>query len=548
MAGSSRRRGGVDRDNSLNRRHRRSSPPSHKTHRRSSTWVLDEEETGYHRHEKQHFRTSTKNRRRRHSSSRDVSPDQRYSSHHRRRSAASRDFWVGSDGDDDDDDFEDKTRQGRRASHRNPDSNTEYHLYRRKTADTTSSSIHRSSGTDGHKAARGGDDSGSFKRRRDWSPPAEGQTEHRKTTDKNSLLHKSDEVNDHGSRATNNSSPAATEPPQRATKQRYQQRMPAINMPQQQRLMRFLDARDAQNFDSRRSAANRQQQKGWKGGRSNEAEAEQIAMPPPPTFVRRGGGGGGDSSSISSSIQQQLQNHLRHSTAAESGRDIIPSCEQPENDNDGNMSDASHESVCSNNDDGDTFGGKQRFERGVLPYTIPPRELHRVALYGVDLSITPGHLSSMAEQLVGCRPWRSRRPATELAACFATAATCPRTVDDGEEKSSGGAGILSRPQDPVLQDGGDAFGGEQGSTAAESSRDLTCTSRGGAMETSSLLHLPGLYDTAGPGGMVVLEFKQLAQATQAVKLLNGAFVNGRRVAATMQQAMMETPAVPEWGS
>ncbi|KAG5466689.1 hypothetical protein LSCM1_00859 [Leishmania martiniquensis] len=359
---------------------------------------------------------------------------------------------------------------------------------------------------------------------------------------------------------------------------RGRQRLPsfAYDMDQQKRFLGFLDRRDASR--SRAGAAAMEFTIGADG---------LVQMPPPPTLVRRqsrhriGATNNKDGSSVSS-----CQQHHRKRPP--------PSCAAPTANTDGehgddNSSVASHESL---------YHDPAAVQVGILPDIVPPSNLYRVALCGVDLSLTAPHLSSMVTQLLGGRvkPWRVRRPAREmlhaaaaynhtaqqhpprqqpltshkstvtgspLVPCAVLAeepagAASPTGVIAGPSASvsntphavgSGGGCVLPEAGDSHATSGvlgygdektsgilQDIAGGQQMHMKAEESEGiLPCASSlpPPPQPAAPAFYLHGLHDANGPGGMVVLEFSEQTHACRAVQLLNGAYINGRRVAASM---------------
>ncbi|KAI5689181.1 hypothetical protein MNV84_07320 [Leishmania braziliensis] len=376
------------------------------------------------------------------------------------------------------------------------------------------------------------------------------------------------------------------------------QRMPglAYDVDQQKRFLGFLDRRDAS------------------GGQAAAAAMEftvgadgLVQMPPPPMLVRRqnrnrfGATDSNDGSGSGFRRQQQKQHRQRSTLSCAA----LPANAHGEDSN--NSSVASHESLYNN---------PATAQLGILPDIIPPSNLYRVALYGVDLSLTASHLSSMVAQLLGggVKPWRVRRPAREMlhaAVCYNhTAQQQPQyqqplpapltsrksavtnelfvsgtTLVNESANAASSSGVLGDPPGSItntshsietstigvllcessIAEGGGVLpdaedrkvtSGVLGSVAEKTSGVLQGEAgrqqmhKEGEENNESVLpdalslpqplqpatpavYLPGLHDVNGPGGMVVLEFTEQKHALRSVQLLNGAYVNGRRVAASM---------------
>ncbi|KAK7194645.1 hypothetical protein NESM_000383400 [Novymonas esmeraldas] len=347
---------------------------------------------------------------------------------------------------------------------------------------------------------------------------------------------------------------------------RGRQRMPglAYDVDQQKRFLGFLDRRDASDGRGVTAAAAMEFTIGADG---------LVEMPPPPRLVRRSArtrsDGEGASRGGAGTQQSQQQRRPPHHAPAtgHSNRTNRSRNDAGDDDDDECVSVASHESLYSN---------PAMAHLGVLPDVIPPSNLYRVALYGVDLALAPTHLRSMVAQLLGggAAPWRVRRPAREMLNAaqaqqqqqelayrceFASAVAPPGAVLADAPTHVGGAehlttasaaGVLSGESEDagVLgNDGGHGSGvlpdGADGLAANEAAD--------GVLPDASTPHvppplppppppppppvfyLPGLHDVNGPGGMVVLEFTEQTHAFRTVQLLNGAYINGRRVAASV---------------
>ncbi|CBZ38013.1 hypothetical protein, conserved [Leishmania donovani] len=351
----------------------------------------------------------------------------------------------------------------------------------------------------------------------------------------------------------------------------------AYDVDQRKRFLGFLDRCDAS------------------GGRAAAAAMEfgigpdgLVQMPPPPTLVRRQNrsrfGATDNNDGNGSGVCQQPQQHRRRRPP----NSVAPMANTHDKDGDDNSSVASHESL---------YNDPAAADMGILPDIIPPSNLYRVALCGVDLSVTASHLSSMVAQLLGggAKPWRVRRPAREMLhaavsynhvaqqqprhqqplpsnKCIITSAasssgvladlpasmsntshsvetslidvlSCEPSIigdrgvlpdADGSNAASGVLGNGVEPISGILQD--EAEGQQMHKEAKENDE--------GVLPDASPLpqpphpatpafYLPGLHDVNGPGGMVVLEFTEQTHALRSVQLLNGAYVNGRRVVASM---------------
>ncbi|GET92613.1 hypothetical protein, conserved [Leishmania tarentolae] len=365
------------------------------------------------------------------------------------------------------------------------------------------------------------------------------------------------------------------------------QRMPglAYDVDQQKRFLGFLDCRDSSG--SRAAAAAMEFKIGPDG---------LVQMPPPPMLVRRQNrsrfGATDANDGNGSGFRQQQQHHRRRRQPSSA----VPTASKHDKDSDDNSSVASHESL---------YDDPAAASMGILPDIIPPSNLYRVALCGVDLSVTASHLSSMVAQLLGggVKPWRVRRPAREMlhvaVSYNQTAQQQPRhqqpprapltsnksTITSAVSSSmvfpdspssvgntphsvensligvlscepsnvgggSGRRGVLPDADDTnaasaVLSSGAETTKGLlQGEAKGPQMHKETAANNEGVLPDASPLpqppqsatpafYLPGLHDVNGPGGMVVLEFTEQKHALRSVQLLNGAYVNGRRVAASM---------------
>ncbi|KAG5467221.1 hypothetical protein CUR178_00862 [Leishmania enriettii] len=376
---------------------------------------------------------------------------------------------------------------------------------------------------------------------------------------------------------------------------RGRQRIPsfAYDLDQQKRFLGFLDRRDASR--GRVGAAAMEFTIGADG---------LVQMPPPPTLVRRQNRHrisvtSNDDRNGSSSWQRQQRR-----------KRSPPGCAASTADSDGEHGDdkssvASHESL---------YHDPATVQVGILPDIVPPSNLYRVALFGVDISLTASHISSIVGQLLGggVKPWRVRRPAREIlhaaASCSHAAEphqqplstplashtstiTCAPSVSRAvlaEERAGasswpgmiggpsasvsetlhttatstigvlsgksfvaghGGGGVLPDAASSSAASGVLGYGDEkasgiaQGNAGGQQVHMREEEIKGILPYPSSLppppqpappaFYLPGLHDANGPGGMVVLEFTEQTHACRSMQLLNGAYVNGRRVAASM---------------
>lgn len=170
---------------------------------------------------------------------------------------------------------------------------------------------------------------------------------------------------------------------------------------------------------------------------------------------------------------------------------------------------------------------------------VPPDSIVRVALYGVDLSVTSAHLNSMAEQVLGAAPWRVRRPALEVLASLAGSDGAnlmgSSTAAAGASGEEAAKAIAPQPGcDAVLMEG---YIGEEtpGTPVGQRHNAVIPDPSGGGSSGAAnpFLFMPGLRDVSGAGGMVVLEFVAAEVASKALKLFNGATINGRHIVASM---------------
>lgn len=367
---------------------------------------------------------------------------------------------------------------------------------------------------------------------------------------------------------------------------RGRQRMPglAYDVDQQKRFLGFLDRRDAS------------------GGRAAAAAMEfkigpdgLVQMPPPPMLARRQNrsrfGATDNKDGNCSGFGQQQQRRRRRPPSS-----VAPMVNTHDEDGDDNSSVASHESL---------YNDPAAANMGILPDIIPPSNLYRVALCGVDLSVTASHLISMVTQLLGgaVKPWRVRRPAREMlhAAVSDNHAAQPQPRQQHTlhalltshkstiTNAASSSGVLADPpasmnktlrsveasligvlscESSIIGGGGGTRGvlpDADDSNAASSMLGNVVGTISGILQDEAesqqmhkkaeendegvlpdgsplpqppqpgtpALYLPGLHDVNGPGGMVVLEFTEQTHALRSVQLLNGAYVNGRRVAASM---------------
>jgi hypothetical protein len=376
----------------------------------------------------------------------------------------------------------------------------------------------------------------------------------------------------------------------------------AYDVGQQKRFLGFLDRRDASGGHA-----------GAAGMTFDIGPDGLVQMPPPNTLVRHSSHSrhGADTRSAPPNYRETTTTAAAAAGRKKGDKDHLNGISD-ENDNDDSGSVASHESL---------FNDPATAHLGILPDILPPSNLYRVALYGVDLSITAGHLSSMVTQLLGkaAKPYRVRRPAREMllaaiaytndsssknvAATPAVAGSVQKVplTSKAEVKSlapasSGGAqpnfreepnaaisvnphshesgvlsdethvsapqrefaGVLNSPSSSgilpdapaVLEPEGEAPGvlgsgsGSGSAGAGEVEREEENDNDEGVLPdaaslplppppTAPAFYLPGLHDVNGPGGMVVLEFAEHEHAVRTAQVLNGGYVNGRRIAASM---------------
>ncbi|CAG9582457.1 conserved hypothetical protein [Leishmania major strain Friedlin] len=370
---------------------------------------------------------------------------------------------------------------------------------------------------------------------------------------------------------------------------RGRQRMPSLayDVDQQKRFLGFLDRRDASG--SRTAAAAMEFRIGPDG---------LVQMPPPPMLVRRQNrsrfSATDDNDGNGSGVRQQPQQQQHRRRRPPSS--VAPTANTHDEDGDDNSSVASHESL---------YNDPAAANMGILPDIIPPSNLYRVALCGVDLSVTASHLSSIVAQLLGdgAKLWRVRRPAREMLHAAVShnhaAQQQPRhqqplhaplpSNKSTITSSASSSGVLTDPPanmsstlhsvdtsligvlscEPSIIGGGGRCRGvlpdADGSSAASGVLGDGIETISGILQDEAVgqqmhkeakendegvlpdgsplpqppqpatpaFYLPGLHDVNGPGGMVVLEFTEQPHALRSVQLLNGAYVNGRRVAASM---------------
>ncbi|KAL7710577.1 hypothetical protein N2W54_007090 [Lotmaria passim] len=375
---------------------------------------------------------------------------------------------------------------------------------------------------------------------------------------------------------------------------RGRRQMPSLayDVGQQRRFLGFLDRRDASGGRAAATAAAMTFEIGPDG---------LVQMPPPNTLVRH-------QHSRRRRGEQEQPLRCTDDKAKETGVRHERNKGNTTDDDDA-QSVASHESL---------YNDPATAHLGVLPDVLPPSNLYRVALYGVDLSITADHLNSIVTQLLGkaAKPYRMRRPAREMllaamafsdsntkvstdgtaAAAAATSAKQSASLDTkapikpSASASSSGvlqdnpnhavdpasaaryapaggvltddapAAVLSTapssgilPETTAVLQSEDAESGVLGSGGAqqldaaevyEEERNSAEEMEEGVLpDVSSLpqppppaapaFYLPGLHDVNGPGGMVVLEFAEREHAFRTVQVLNGGYINGRRIAASM---------------
>lgn len=375
---------------------------------------------------------------------------------------------------------------------------------------------------------------------------------------------------------------------------RGRRQMPSLayDVGQQRRFLGFLDRRDASGGRAAATAAAMTFEIGPDG---------LVQMPPPNTLVRH-------QHSRRRRGEQEQPLRCTDDKAKETGVQHERNKGNTTDDDDA-QSVASHESL---------YNDPATAHLGVLPDVLPPSNLYRVALYGVDLSITADHLNSIVTQLLGkaAKPYRMRRPAREMllaamafsdsntkvstdgTAAAAAAASAKQSasldtkapIKPSASASSSGvlqdnpdhavdpasaaryapaggvltddapAAVLSTapssgilPETTAVLQSEDAESGVLGSGGAqqlgaaevyEEERNSAEEMEEGVLpDVSSLpqppppaapaFYLPGLHDVDGPGGMVVLEFAEREHAFRTVQVLNGGYINGRRIAASM---------------
>ncbi|KPI83807.1 hypothetical protein ABL78_7155 [Leptomonas seymouri] len=359
---------------------------------------------------------------------------------------------------------------------------------------------------------------------------------------------------------------------------RGRRQMPSLayDVGQQKRFLGFLDHRDASGGHASGSAARAAEMKFEIGPDG------LVQMPPPNTLVRQqrsrrtGGGGRGEDRRQPPTYSTDKRREGNGATPR------IAHAGHNGNGEDDNNSVASHESL---------YNDPATAHLGILPDILPPSNLYRVVLYGVDLSITPGHLTSIVTQLLGkaAKPYRARRPAREmlLAAISYSSSDANRNgTAPPEQSSSCGArpqvgsstpvfsegvlqdahgndsalakshnaptsGVLNTapssgilPDAPAVLEAGDEVSGVLGNDGQGQKDGIADDCDEGVLPDATSLplppqpaapafYLPGLHDVNGPGGMVVLEFTDHEHAIRTVKVLNGGYVNGRRIAASM---------------
>ncbi|KPA85991.1 hypothetical protein ABB37_00280 [Leptomonas pyrrhocoris] len=379
---------------------------------------------------------------------------------------------------------------------------------------------------------------------------------------------------------------------------RGRRQMPSLayDVGQQKRLLGFLDRRDASGGHAGGSAT-------AAGGGAAEMTFEigpdgLVQMPPPNTLVRRRQydlrtGGRREDRQQPPAYRTGRLNQGNGAEQRSNGDRDTNNGHGHGHDNDDNSSVASHESL---------YNDPSTAHLGILPDILPPSNLYRVALYGVDLSITARHLTSLVTQLLGkaAKPYRVRRPAREMllaaiayrdsgtasskqnapppptaaaqASCSTAASakgvlpdlygsesapTNPNSVpaigllpEDARHSSAapmtGSAGVLSTappssgilPDVPAVLESGSEVSGVLGSGGNGADHDEGVLPDAASLPlppppAAPVFYLPGLHDVNGPGGMVVLEFAAQEHAFRTVQVLNGGYVNGRRIAASM---------------
>lgn len=162
--------------------------------------------------------------------------------------------------------------------------------------------------------------------------------------------------------------------------------------------------------------------------------------------------------------------------------------------------------------------------------TAAPCQPSRVAFCGVDLTVTDNHIQSIVEQLTGCVPQNIYRPAwNALSSLIQKTPGALRIVFDPVKGE-----ITYHVVSPMCccNSSSCASPGVLPSTEDASSRLLPYFNYVPSPSDKLLSETVQSLDPKTMGGVVVVELNDTRAASEIIKMLNGAQINGRTVAAS----------------